>query len=151
LSRWWVAPFVVDGTTYASAEHSMMVGKAPLFGDEEAAARVLAARTPGEAKAIGRVVRGFDDAVWAAARMDVVVRGNPAKFGEHPRLRDFLLGTGSRVLVEASPVDRVRGIGLAADDPRAAAPSTWWAPGYGRNLPSGRVVHGQASLSTRAR
>ncbi|MFD1145689.1 NADAR family protein [Saccharothrix hoggarensis] len=125
LSQWWEAPFTVDGRTYATAEHFMMEGKALLFGDEEVAERVVAARTPGEAKALGRHVRGFDEATWAAARLDVVVRGNLAKFGAHDDLRAFLLGTGDRVLVEASPVDRVWGIGLAADDPRAADPSTW--------------------------
>lgn len=48
-----------------------------------------------------------------------------AKFGQHRRLRDFLVGTGSRVLVEASPRDRVWGIGLAADDGRAGSPERW--------------------------
>ena len=47
------------------------------------------------------------------------------KFGQHPALREFLLGTGDRVLVEASPMDRVWGIGLAADDERAADPARW--------------------------
>ncbi|CAM5259864.1 NADAR domain-containing protein OS=Streptomyces fumanus OX=67302 GN=GCM10018772_52590 PE=4 SV=1 [Streptomyces fumanus] len=40
-------------------------------------------------------------------------------------LREFLLGTGDRVLVEASPVDPVWGIGLAADDEAAADPERW--------------------------
>lgn len=48
-----------------------------------------------------------------------------AKFGQHPELRDFLLGTGNRVLVEASPRDRIWGIGLAADDDRATSPAHW--------------------------
>ncbi|MFI9007692.1 NADAR family protein [Actinosynnema sp. NPDC053489] len=125
LSQWWEAPFTADGLTYRTAEHFMMRGKALLFGDEETADRVLAARTPAEAKALGREVRGFDQEVWAAHRVDVVVRGNLAKFTAHDDLRGFLLGTGDRVLVEASPLDRVWGIGLAADDERAADPATW--------------------------
>jgi hypothetical protein len=52
----------------------------------------------------------------------VVVAGNTAKFGQRPQLRDFLAGTGSRVLAEASPRDRVSGIGLAAGDERAGSP-----------------------------
>jgi ribA/ribD-fused uncharacterized protein len=55
----------------------------------------------------------------------VVVAGNMAKFGQHRQLRDFLAGTGSRVLVEASPRDSVWGIGLAADDERAGSPARW--------------------------
>lgn len=103
----------------------MMAGKARLFGDEESVPGILAARTPAEAKKRGRLVRGFDDAAWTAARFELVVDGNVAKFGQDPALRDYLLGTRDRVLVEASPVDRVWGIGLAADDERAADPARW--------------------------
>jgi ribA/ribD-fused uncharacterized protein len=125
LSQWYEAPFTVDGRTYPTAEHFMMAGKALLFGDEDTAGRVGAARTPGEAKALGRQVRGFDEDTWVANRLDIVVRGNLAKFGAHDDLRAYLVGTGDRVLVEASPLDRVWGIGLAADDERAADPGTW--------------------------
>lgn len=125
LSQWWPAPFVVDGVRYPTAEHFMMAGKARMFGDEATAARVLAAPSPGAAKALGRQVRGFDEAIWAARRFDLVVAGNVAKFGQSPRLRDYLLGTRHRVLVEASPVDRIWGIGLVATDPRATDPSRW--------------------------
>ncbi|MGA8114393.1 MAG: NADAR family protein, partial [Actinocatenispora sp.] len=125
LSQWWPAPFVVDGERYATAEHYMMAGKARLFGDEENAERALAAVTPADAKAAGRRVRGYDEQTWVAARFDLVVAGSVAKFGQHPDLRTYLLGTGDSVLVEASPVDRVWGIGLAASDPRAADVSGW--------------------------
>lgn len=54
-----------------------------------------------------------------------MVAGNLAKFGQHTDLREYLLGTGDRVLVEASPLDRVWGIGLAADDERAVSPDQW--------------------------
>lgn len=125
LSQWWPSVFEVDGVAYASAEHWMMAGKARLFGDEESVPGILAARTPAEAKKRGRLVRGFDDSAWTAARFELVVDGNVAKFGQAPALRDYLLGTRDRVLVEASPVDRVWGIGLAADDERAADPARW--------------------------
>ncbi|MFF4651963.1 NADAR family protein [Streptomyces sp. NPDC001380] len=125
LSQWWPSPFTVDGTAYASAEHWMMAGKARLFGDADAAERILAARTPAEAKKLGRLVRGFDGAVWERERFGLVVAGSTAKFGQDTALRAYLLGTGSRVLVEASPVDRIWGVGLAADDERAADPSRW--------------------------
>jgi hypothetical protein len=125
LSQWWPAPFGVAGVTYATAEHFMMAEKARLFGDEGARARVLAAGHPKRAKDAGRQVRGFDEATWAEGRFDVVVRGNLAKFGQNEALGRFLLGTGARVLVEASPVDRVWGIGLAASDPRAGDPEAW--------------------------
>ncbi|GAA2111121.1 hypothetical protein GCM10009802_08620 [Streptomyces synnematoformans] len=102
-----------------------MAAKARLFGDAAAAERIVAARHPGEAKAEGRKVRGFDEAVWEAHRYDLVVRGNAAKFGQHEDLGAYLRGTGDRVLVEASPVDRVWGIGMAATDDHVEDPEPW--------------------------
>ncbi|MER7520199.1 NADAR family protein [Streptomyces sp. NPDC126499] len=124
LSQWWPSPFAVDGVRYATAEHWMMAEKARLFGDAEAEAAALQAPTPAQAKNAGRLVRGFDEAVWEEHRFGIVVRGSVHKFSSEP-LRAFLLGTGARVLVEASPLDRVWGIGLAADDPRAFDPDRW--------------------------
>ena len=125
FSQWFEASFEVDGQTYLTAEHFMMAEKARLFGDMETRASILAARTPAEAKKLGRGVKGFDDARWEQARFDIVVRANEAKFSQNRALRDYLLTTGGRVLVEASPVDRIWGIGLAANDERALDPRAW--------------------------
>ncbi|GAA3233940.1 hypothetical protein GCM10017691_30010 [Pseudonocardia petroleophila] len=67
---------------------------------------------------------GFDGARWAAVAFDVVVAGNRAT-SARPDLRGYLLGTGQRLLVEASPHDRVWGSGLAADHPDARDPDRW--------------------------
>lgn len=125
LSQWWPCLFTVDGVDYASAEHWMMAGKARLFGDEEALARILAARSLAEAKNLGRLVRGFDEELWTSRRFELVVAGNVAKFGQDPARREFLLGTANRVLVEASPRDRVWGIGLGAANEKATDPTQW--------------------------
>ncbi|WP_392676351.1 NADAR family protein [Streptomyces sp. LN785] len=142
LSQWWPSPFTLDGVTYASAEHWMMAGKARLFGDEEAEVLALKANSPAAAKKRGRLVRGFDGAVWERERFALVVAGSVHKFGQHPGLREFLLGTGDRVLVEASPVDRIWGIGLAADDPRAEDPALW----RGLNLLGFALMEARARL-----
>ncbi|WP_328536391.1 NADAR family protein [Streptomyces sp. NBC_00344] len=125
LSQWWESPFTVDGVRYATAEHWMMAGKARLFADGETEQRALDAANPALAKKAGRLVRGFDDTVWQRERYRIVVEGSVHKFAQHPQLREFLLATGDRVLVEASPVDRIWGIGLAADDERAQQPDRW--------------------------
>lgn len=143
LSQWWPAPFTVDGVTYATAEHWMMAGKARLFGDAEAERRAVAAGHPKTAKTVGRSVRGFDQAVWEAERFALVTEGSVHKFRHRPDLRAFLLGTGHRVLVEASPTDRVWGIGLAADDDRAADPAAW----RGLNLLGFALMEARARLA----
>jgi ribA/ribD-fused uncharacterized protein len=125
LSQWWPCRFSVDGQRYTSAEQWMMAEKARLFGDGATLAEILAADDPAAVKKLGRKVRGYDDARWAAARFDAVVRGSEAKFGQDDALRGFLVKTAPRVLVEASPMDRVWGIGMAAKDPRAEDPTAW--------------------------
>jgi len=130
FSQWFEAPFTLNGIPYATAEHYMMAEKARLFGDEATLAKILAAPTPAHAKKLGREVAGFDNARWEARGFDAVVEGNVAKFTQNPAMGEFLRTTGDRVLVEASPVDRVWGIGLADDDPRALHPAQW----QGHNL-----------------
>jgi ribA/ribD-fused uncharacterized protein len=142
LSQWWPSPFEVDGRVYATAEHWMMWSKAMLFGDTEAAEKILAAPDPGRAKALGRQVGSFDEQVWARERFGIVVAGSTAKFSQHDDLKNYLRGTGQRVLVEASPLDRIWGIGLAADDPGAADPRQW----RGLNLLGFALMQARATL-----
>ncbi|MDQ1035865.1 ribA/ribD-fused uncharacterized protein [Streptomyces sp. V3I8] len=128
LSQWWPSPFTVDGVEYRTAEHWMMAHKARLFGDAEAERLALDASGPALAKKAGRLVRGFDEAVWERERFGIVVEGSVRKFASDGALLGFLLGTGDRVLVEASPVDRVWGIGLAGSDDAASDPARWRGP-----------------------
>lgn len=125
LSQWWPSLFTVDGVIYQSAEHWMMAGKARLFGDHETVEKILAATDPKEVKALGRKARGFDAQAWDGEKFRIVCEGSFQKFSQNEDLRDFLLSTGDRVLVEASPVDPVWGIGLAAEDAAASDPTQW--------------------------
>lgn len=125
FSQWWSSPFTVDGVTYATAEHWMMAGKARLFGDAEVLGKVLAAASPAQAKQLGRQVRRFDQKRWEEERYTLVAEGNLAKFSQHPNFAEVLVTSGSRVLVEASPVDRIWGVGLAADDAAVTDPGRW--------------------------
>lgn len=128
FSQWYRASFSVEGRVFTTAEHFMMAGKARLFNDQETYERILAASTPEEAKHLGKKVRGFDEQHWKEACRSIVVQGNRAKFEQNHALRDFLLSTIDQVLVEASPVDRIWGIGLSGDDPRASNPELWEGP-----------------------
>ena len=135
FSQWHPSRFEVGGNTFSCAEQFMMHGKALLFRDPEIAARILATAEPREHKALGRKVRGFDDAAWRRAREGIVYDGNRAKFTQSPALLEALLATRGTELVEASPFDRIWGIGLGADHPAASDPSKW----RGQNL-LGRIL-----------
>ncbi len=125
FSQWFEAEFIVEGQHYPTAEHFMMAEKAALFDDQDIRAQVFEAPTANAAKALGRKVRGFDDQVWLQHRYDIVVRANQAKFSQNPPLTEYLLHTGSRVIVEASPVDSIWGIGLAQDHADVNNPNLW--------------------------
>jgi ribA/ribD-fused uncharacterized protein len=130
FSQWFRCEFTVDGDTFVCAEQYMMLGKARLFGDAETGAAILAASHPRVHKALGRKVRGFDDGVWRREREAIVLAGSRAKFTQNAALRATLLATAGTTLVEASPYDRIWGIGLAAGNPRAQDPAQW----RGQNL-----------------
>jgi ribA/ribD-fused uncharacterized protein len=125
FSQWWVAPFEIEGQVYNTAEHWMMAGKARLFNDAITLAKILAAGSAPQAKQLGREVQGFEPALWEKEKFNLVLQGNLHKFSSHPALKEFLLKTGNLVIAEASPMDTIWGIGLAADDPDAANPLKW--------------------------
>lgn len=130
FSQWAYTNFTVNGVSYKTAEHWMMAGKASMFNDNAILAKILGAATPAEVKKLGRQVKGFDAAVWDANKFSLVRDGNIHKFGQHPELKTFLLNTGDRVLVEASPLDRIWGIGLGEKNEHAENPLLW----RGQNL-----------------
>lgn len=142
FSQWWACRFEIDGRLYTSAEQWMMASKARLFGDRAVLAEVMGTSDPAQVKSLGRRVQGFEENSWAALRFDLVTIGNVAKFGQNEDLRRHLLGTGESVLVEASPSDRIWGIGLGRDAPEAKDPRTW----RGRNLLGFALVRTRAVL-----
>lgn len=125
FSQWWPSAFNVDGIEYPTAEHYMMAEKARLFGDEVTRKEILAVKDPNAARQLGRNVNGFEEDVWIDSRLPIVVRGSYEKFTQNAELRRFLLQTGNKVLVEASPMDRIWGIGLRSNDTRARNPELW--------------------------
>ncbi|OJD39821.1 uncharacterized protein BKCO1_2000242 [Diplodia corticola] len=118
LSQWYDCAFHHGTITYRTAEMWMMAQKANLFGDTDIARQILAAPTPAKQKSLGRKVKNFDRKVWDENKLRIVEEGNWWKFTsskEAARLADMLLATGDRELVEASPYDRIWGIGFARE------------------------------------
>lgn len=136
FSQWYYSPFVIEGVRYNCAEQYMMASKARMFGDFEAAAEIMACdseyttqaafvKHPRKQQIIGRRVKNFVPAPWDAVCRDFVMRGNIAKFIQNDTLFSALLSVGSFRLVEASPVDKIWGVGLAQDNPDAFDPTKW--------------------------
>ncbi len=130
LSQWWMSDFIIEGIKYTSAEQYMMAGKAMLFKDDGVFKEIVATHDPKTVKALGRKVKNFDDNEWKAKRFEIVTKGNIAKFSQNPDLKKFLLATGDKILVEASPFDRIWGIGLSKANENIENPNSW----RGQNL-----------------
>jgi ribA/ribD-fused uncharacterized protein len=125
FSQWYYSPFTVENIEYKTTEHWMMAQKAKLFDDIEAFEKILRVNKPGEVKEIGRQIKGFDEIRWDERKFDIVKTGNIFKFQQNKRLKDYLISTGDRVIVEASPTDTIWGIGLTQDSKMVENPNTW--------------------------
>ncbi|CAH0045421.1 unnamed protein product [Clonostachys solani] len=97
--------------TFNCAEQFMMYCKASCFHDFASQTRILATASSKEQKAFGKTIQGFDDEIWDRVKSNVVLAGNIAKFSQNRHLKNVLVGTGDRLLVEAASKDRVWGIG----------------------------------------
>ncbi|WP_437222609.1 NADAR family protein [Planctomicrobium sp. SH661] len=125
FSQWYPSPFEIGEILYPTAEHWMMASKARLFDDTDTANRIVESSDPKIAKELGRTVSNFQQLVWQENARDLVMTGNLAKFSQNNDLGQFLVNTGETILVEASPNDRIWGIGLKAEDERSMDPETW--------------------------
>ncbi len=130
MSQWYHAAMTIEGITYLFCEQYMMAKKALLFEDYEIYSQIMKAKTPRDCKRLGRLVHNFDAAKWHTVREEIVYHANIAKFSQNEELREQLLQTGDAILAEASPLDKIWGIGMSADDVDAINPEQW----NGQNL-----------------
>lgn len=125
MSQWFNCDFEIEGVRYNCTEQRMMAEKARFFEDEVYEKLIMEARRPSDQKAMGKKVRGFDKERWEAVARDVVYIGNYAKFKQNPGLEYELLDTKDEWLVEASPYDKIWGVGLDQYDDAVLDPANW--------------------------
>lgn len=116
--------FIVDGITYNCCEQYMMHQKALLFKDYETAKLIMEATHPRDHQSLGRSVKNFDEMIWNMHKYKIVVKGNYHRFTQSEEDKNWLLAT-TGLLVEASPIDRVWGVGLSASDPLIQDEKNW--------------------------
>lgn len=125
FSQWYISYFEDGVREYCCMEQYMMYKKAELFNDDRTAAEIMGVSDPKKIKALGRKVRNFREEIWNQYKFEIVVRGNILKFSQNKELKKFLLSTNDAVLVEASPYDKVWGVGLKRDDVKINNPNKW--------------------------
>ncbi|NRP11357.1 N-glycosidase YbiA [Aliiroseovarius sp. xm-m-379] len=125
FSQWQTCHMELDGVIFNTAEQAMMYLKAMLFDDKTVAQEILDATDPGQQKALGRKVRGFSEAQWDLHKEEIVYRINRAKYHQNKGLRRKLFQTIPHMMIEASPVDSIWGIGLDAKNAALTDPELW--------------------------
>ncbi|MDR2940628.1 MAG: NADAR family protein [Clostridiales bacterium] len=125
FSQWQYSAFQSGTYQYTCAEQYMMAEKARLFEDKEIEQLIMASPNPKQIKALGRKVKNFKEALWLKLRYSIVLNGNYLKFSQNKNMRDILLATGDKVLVEASPLDKIWGIGYSKSNVEASVPQNW--------------------------
>ena len=131
FSNFQTCTVVYKGLTFPTTEHAFMWEKARHFGDTQSCMEILNAKSPADAKAIGRRVKNFKPDVWDKVSEGYMYAVNFAKYEQNPVLAQYLLSTGSKTLVEANgKPDVIWSCGLYANDPRIEDSSKW----PGKNL-----------------
>ncbi|KAI6654311.1 hypothetical protein LOD99_709 [Oopsacas minuta] len=125
FSQFHSADFRVNRTLYVCAEQYMMSNKARLFEDNSKLTDIMSAVEPKKMKKYGREVKNFDQDIWKMCCRQYVQEGNVAKFSQNPKLLSIFLKTDDKYFAEASPMDRIWGIGMAQSSPQAANPNSW--------------------------
>lgn len=119
-------PFEYSGVQFSSSEHAFMYAKAECFKDSNIMTELKQSfgTHPAVAKKLGRAVKPYNDKKWRAVRYPVMIDVLKSKFS-HPELKQQLLDTGDRILVEASPFDAIWGVKMDMNDPRIRNPKLW--------------------------
>ena len=125
LSQWYIKDFKENDLVFNCMEKYMMYNKALLFDDKDIANKILNTNQPKAIKELGRKVKNFNDELWDKMKYKIVFTGNYYKFSQNADLRNFLLSTKNKVLVEASPYDKVWGIKMKYDDENIENPFCW--------------------------
>lgn len=130
LSQWYPCQFFIDEIKFTSAEQWMMYSKALLFHDFDIAKTILSITSCKKQKKLGQLVCNFNEKIWDQHKKKIVFKGNYAKFSQNIELKQYLLSTKGKVLAEASPYDKIWGIGLSIDDEMRFNMAKW----RGKNL-----------------
>ncbi len=116
FSNWDESPFDYLGVRFNCGEQAMMYEKAMLFDDTEIAEKILQTSNPSEQKKLGKKVKNFDSKIWDEMKVQIVKEILKCKFSQNRKHYEELMRYKGHEFVEASPYDRIWGIGYSKQD-----------------------------------
>ena len=125
FSNFYPCNFSQDRVIFTSVEQYTTYQKAKLFGDTELADRIMKSDSASKAKALGKRVQGFNAKLWEQKRKDIMMEGLTLKFDQNQDLKDELVATRNKTLVEANPFDKYWGAGLSIYSQQLEDPNSW--------------------------
>ena len=125
ISNFWPCKFTENGIEYNCSEQYFMAQKAKLFNDTYTENEIMKVHSPKFQKRLGRTVDNFNQSVWDSNCEEIMIRANRLKYSQNPELKQLLVNTGNKEIVEASPYDKIWGIGLNPYDPNVEDKTKW--------------------------
>ena len=132
MSNFYNSDFIDSrGNKFCCSEQFFMYEKCIQFDptNTKLLEQILKETNPTKIKALGRKVQNFNNDVWNIVRSDKMYAGLVLKFTQNPKLKQLLLSTGDKLLYEASPKDKIWGIGYSVEKAIETDPKL-----YGQNL-----------------
>ncbi len=142
LSNWYLSEFTIDEVTFSSMEQYMMYKKALCFHDMDTANQIHATDDVSKIKALGRLVRNYNESYWNGVRQIIIYNGLLAKFSQNEDLKEQLKATGNAILAECAVRDKIWGIGLSMKASKRLDRDQW----KGQNLLGYALMMARESL-----
>ncbi len=98
----------IDGKLFMTSEHAYQYSK---FTDESIKEKILMARSGYDAKMIALENKSSVAPNWSSVSLEVMENILRKKLEQHPHIKEKLLETGDRGIIEASPTDGFWGWG----------------------------------------
>lgn len=131
LSNFYKTDFEKDGNKYNCSEQAFMYAKCLMFDPTNSGLlrEILNETNPGKIKKLGRSVKNFDDVKWNENKYKIMLECCRAKFNQNDKIKQMLCETNEEILYEASPYDKIWGIGYNKEKAEKISPDM-----YGENL-----------------
>lgn len=144
MSNFYPSVFVDEvGNEFNCSEQYLMYNKCKLFdpSNDQMLLQILEEKSPAKIKALGRMVKNYNEYIWNQSRYKIMVNGIKLKFGQNQSIANELIQTNPKMLYEAAQNDNIWGIGFNAETAVTKDKTC-----FGSNLLGKALVHVRGEL-----